>query len=211
MAQKNKTVKMNIPMCVACVLLCLTLISVYLTSGLYAKYTAASVGSDSARVIRFGNLTITESGDFDDGVGIVIPGVNLNKKTVVDFAGSEASTYVFVSVSLSSHWTTADNSSFVVTSGDKTLLQWSVADGWTFLETGENGAYIYYRELAPNTTLSADVIANDGCITVSDQLTKGELGGMTDMFIRLRAAAAQSGGFADPAAAWKSVSAKEGA
>lgn len=211
MAGRNQRAKRNIPMCAACVLLCLTLLSAYLISGLYAKYTDTAVGSDSARVVRFGNLTLTESGDFADGAGIVIPGVNLRKKAVVDFAGSEASTYVFVSIALSSHWTTADNRRFAVTSGEKTLLQWSVGDGWTFLETDGNGAYIYYRELAPNRALSADVIADDGCITVSDGLTGGELGGMTGMFIRLRAAAVQSGGFAGPAAAWQSVSAKEGA
>ncbi len=45
--------KMNIPMCVACVLLCLTLFSVHLTSGLYARYVAKGSGSDEARVAKF--------------------------------------------------------------------------------------------------------------------------------------------------------------
>lgn len=45
--------KVNIPMVLACVLLCLTLISIHLTSGLYARYTTTATASDSARVARF--------------------------------------------------------------------------------------------------------------------------------------------------------------
>lgn len=45
--------KMNIPMCLAFILLCLTLMSIHLTSGLYARYTTTSTGSDSARVAKF--------------------------------------------------------------------------------------------------------------------------------------------------------------
>ena len=53
MAKHNKSTRINIPMCAACVLLCLTLLSIHLTSGLYAKYTATATGSDSARVAKF--------------------------------------------------------------------------------------------------------------------------------------------------------------
>ena len=45
--------KVNIPMCLACVLLCLTLISMHLTTGLYARYTTTAQASDSARVAKF--------------------------------------------------------------------------------------------------------------------------------------------------------------
>lgn len=53
MAQHTRTAKINIPMCAACVLLCLTLISIHFTSGLYAKYTARADGGDAARVAVF--------------------------------------------------------------------------------------------------------------------------------------------------------------
>ena len=67
--------KVNIPMCAALVLLLLTMISIHLTSGLYARYTATSTASDSARVAKFdvkgsgsGDLTVTsvsnESGSY---------------------------------------------------------------------------------------------------------------------------------------------------
>lgn len=49
--------KVNIPMCLACVLLCLTLISMHLTGGLLARYVTEAEGSDSARVAGFNILT----------------------------------------------------------------------------------------------------------------------------------------------------------
>ncbi len=49
--RKKKNV--NIPMRAALILLCLTLISIRLTGGLYARYTAMAGGDDSARVAKF--------------------------------------------------------------------------------------------------------------------------------------------------------------
>lgn len=45
--------KINIPMTAALVLLLLTMISIHLTSGLYARYTSTAEASDSARVAKF--------------------------------------------------------------------------------------------------------------------------------------------------------------
>ena len=53
MVTRRKRTKLNIPMCLAGILLCLTLISVHLTSGLYARYTTTAEGSDLARVAAF--------------------------------------------------------------------------------------------------------------------------------------------------------------
>jgi len=52
MVTHHKT-KMNIPMCLAAILLCLTLFSFYLCGGLYARYTTSNSGEDAARVARF--------------------------------------------------------------------------------------------------------------------------------------------------------------
>ena len=52
MVTHHKT-KMNIPMCLAAILLCLTLFSFYLCGGLYARYTTSDSGEDAARVARF--------------------------------------------------------------------------------------------------------------------------------------------------------------
>jgi hypothetical protein len=209
-AKHTKTAKVNIPMCIASFLFCLTLISIHLTSGLYAKYISSASGNDSARVIKFGELTITETGDFyEDNKLMIIPGVDLIKKATVSFSGSESATYVFVEI-MPTGWSATDDVTFALLSNGKTAMQWSIADGWVFLKS-DNGTYIYYRELAPNMELvTADIIARNGKITVSDQITKSEIKAMTDVSIKLRATVVQSGGFENPEAAWNSVAAKEG-
>lgn len=45
--------KKNVAMYLACILLCLVLITTYMTSGLYARYTAEGIASDNARVAKF--------------------------------------------------------------------------------------------------------------------------------------------------------------
>lgn len=218
---------MNIPMVLACVLFCLTLISIHITSGLYAKYSVNATGDDSARVITFGELAIVEEGDFDDDGAIYIPGVNLRKEATVHFDGSEAATYVFVEFALSSHWEAktsegTPNGTFVVKSGENELMSWSVAPGWTYLTTVDQTdakTYVYYRALQPNQKLGtaeddgSALIANDGAITVSDQMTKDQIAGFTDvgdMFVNLRGTVVQANGFDDAMAAWTSIAEKGG-
>ena len=56
--------KMNIPIRVAAVLLCLTLFSTYLVTGLLARYATSAQSSDHARVAKFsvqGSGALTES------------------------------------------------------------------------------------------------------------------------------------------------------
>lgn len=210
LAKHTKTAKVNIPMCIASFLFCLTLISIHLTSGLYAKYISSASGNDSARVITFGDITLTETGDFEDGNAYIIPGVDLTKKAVVDFAGSEAATYVFIEVTAAEWQPSDDNYLFAIYSEGKALIDWSVADTWTYL-TKTDDTYVYYRALAPNTEIdSADIIANDGNITVSEYITRSEILALKDLSLKLRATAVQSGGFENPTTAWNSLAAKKG-
>lgn len=211
LAKYARTVKISIPMCIASFLFCLTLISIHLTSGLYAKYISSASGNDSARVIAFGDITLTESGDFyDSNKLMIIPGVDLTKKATVRFSGSEAATYIFIEVKPSTSWQATDNHTFSITLSNKIVMQWSIAEGWDLLNTA-NGTYVYYRELTPNEILNdVDIIAENGKIMVSDRITKSEIASMTGISIKLRAAVVQSGGFANPEAAWNSVAAKEG-
>ncbi len=50
--RKSKT-NMNIPIRMAAVLLCLTLLSTYMVTGLLARYATSAQGSDHARVAKF--------------------------------------------------------------------------------------------------------------------------------------------------------------
>lgn len=205
MAKQVKTAKVNMPLCVAGVLLCLTLFSFHLTGGLYARYTQSAAGGAAARVVRFGALTLEESGDFYETNKLrMIPGVDLTKTATVSFAGSESATFVFVEMQLP-HWGTADNATFSFAINGKTALQWRVADGWTFLRV-DGGTYVYYRELPPNTVLDAvDVIAAGGTVTVSETLTKSDMAALTGVEFNLRAGVVQSIGFDSPAAAYEAV------
>lgn len=202
--------KINIPMCIAAILFCLTLFSFHLTGGLYARYITTGTSSDSARVITFGDLTLTETGDFyQPGKILIAPGINLQKKVTVAFEGSEAATYIFVAITPSTWVASSDHLSYSLTVNSKAAMEFDIAAGWTYLKTtGSTHVYVYHEPLAPNTPLSVDLIANDGKMTVNDQLTKSDLAALPNVAINLRAAAVQLNGFATPEAAWDSVSAK---
>lgn len=208
MAKHTKAVKTNIPMCIAAVLFCLTLISIHLTSGLYAKYISTAFGQDSARVIKFGDLTLAEEGDFyEENKLMIIPGVDLTKKVTVSFSGSEAATYVFAELVLSS-WKTDDNENFAVFLNGKPAMQWCVAEGWRFLKS-DNGTYTYYRELAPNTALDkVNVIADDGRIAVDETITRSEIASLAGISLNIRAGVVQSNGFENADAAYHSITEK---
>lgn len=208
MKNRPNKARVNIPMCCACILLCLTLFSFHLCGGLYAKYTASGEGSDSARVIKFSNITITETGDFYEANKLmIIPGVNIKKEAKVNFKGSEAATYVFVKVTPTAWSVAPDNKAFSLWAGAKELMNWQIADGWDYLADTQ---YVYYRTLEPNQQLNDVDIIKDGKITVSAAITKGELGALTGVAIGLRATVVQATGFENAAAAWASVSAKGG-
>ena len=75
MANRPK-VKINVPMCAACVLLCLTLFSCYFSGGLYARYVTQASGEDGARVARF-SISINTELDFKTqriALGKMMPG-----------------------------------------------------------------------------------------------------------------------------------------
>ena len=75
----------NFAMCCALLLLSLVCLSTWMMSGLHAKYTTSDSGSDSARVIKFGEISITEMGDFaGDNKAIMIPNGTLSNSSIVN-------------------------------------------------------------------------------------------------------------------------------
>ncbi len=226
MAVRRAKAKMNIPMCAACVLFCLTLFSFYFTGGLFARYITNNEGNDSARVIKFGDITITETGDFVTADGknnfIIIPGVNLKKDIELDFDGSEAATYVFVEIT--TEFVTSDGYNFTYGNDGSggSLLQWSVVkknetnpEGWTYL-TGADGKHVYYRALAPNMSISnADIITGGDISVPFNKKTQmaslnADIVTLADkcLSINVRGLAVQANGFKDAAEAWASVADK---
>ena len=195
---------------VAAGLFILTIISLYLLSGLFARYVSSGQGSDSARVATFGNLTLTETGDFDgtdSKKGMIIPGVPLTKNATVTFTGSEMATVVFVEVIVPEDtWETADNSAFSYGG-----MSWSVASGWKYLTKdlyGGEDRYVFFKILEPNTQLSGEEIVEDGVISVSEEITKANIGSLGNADLTFRASVIQAGGFKTVQEAWTAMAAK---
>lgn len=195
---------------VAAGLVILTIISIYLLSGLFARYVSSDQGSDSARVATFGNLTLTETGDFDgtdSKKGMIIPGVPLTKNATVTFTGSEMATVVFVEVVVPKDtWETADNSAFSYGG-----MSWSVASGWEYLTKDlydGKDRYVFFKILEPNTQLSGEEIVKDGVISVSEEITKANIGSLGNADLTFRASVIQAGGFKTVQEAWTAMAAK---
>ena len=187
--------KFNIPMVIACVLLCLTMFSLHFTSDIFARYTTRADGKDNAKVASFGNLNLEETGDFSEEkrTAVLLPGVDLEKKVTVSFGKSELATIVFVEVIVSDNWVVSENRlSFSAVGGD---ISWEIAEGWKSLneEIVIGGKYVYYREVKAGEELPKTDIIKDGIINVSENLLRGEM--PNNIFeIDIRAVAAQYDG-----------------
>lgn len=172
-------------------LLYLAVATFALTGVTFSRYVASAHSQDGARVITFGDLTVTDSGSVQ-----VQPGVAAQKDLTVRFEGSEAAVYVFAEVQ--GDWTRgADNRTYTYGGGS---LSWRVAGGWTHLRDN-----VYYRELAPNTALDAGLIAG-GTVDVSENMTRTELQAAAGtLHIRVQAAAVQREGGDTAETAWARV------
>lgn len=172
-------------------LLYLAVATFALTGVTFSRYVASAHSQDGARVITFGDLTVTDSGSVQ-----VQPGVPAEKDLTVHFDGSEAAVYVFAEVQ--GDWTRgADNRTYTYGGGS---LSWRVADGWTHLQDN-----VYYRELAPNTALDAGLIAG-GAVDVSENMTRTELEKLSKaLSIHVQAAAVQREGGDTAETAWARV------
>ena len=211
--------KLNIPFCAGLVLLCLTLFSMHLTSGLYARYVTSDSAEDSARVIKFGNLTLTENSEWNDEQEILVPGKDITKRVIIESSKnlsgkpvtSEVDTYVFVIVGVAgdiegAKWTyTETETNITFKYGD--YLVWEVANGWKSLGYDKvHKKYVYYIELPANQILEETHFIKDDQIIVSDKLTKAVIKTLpADLSIDIQAALVQAYGFENVKAAWNSI------
>lgn len=182
---------------VALILLCVVLISGHLMGGIYARYATEDSGGDSARVISFGNLTVTEENDL-----LLVPGCSIQRQTYVSFDGSEAQTYVFVHITFEApwSWTTDDTMTAGLGSGSEPTLK--VADGWTKLPDRPG---VFYKTLEPNEKVNkASVFADDGKI----KLPAANVSPLANSAISVEVIAVQANGFENVQKAWDAVGGK---
>ncbi len=89
--RRERNGKVNILMCTVAVLLCATLFSMHLVSGLYARYTTRAGGSDGARVAAF---RITQEGTiFQTVEANVTPGTTQSAELTITNGSETAMEY----------------------------------------------------------------------------------------------------------------------
>lgn len=223
--EQHREPVVNVAMCLAIVLFWLVIITTYMSSGLFAKYSTMGSGKDSARVITFGELTVTET--LDTGVTatggnlVFVPGTTLKKDLTVAFEGSEADTIVFVALEAKGWSFTAPNAtdpaSFALKQGENTLMSWKVENGWNYLAS-EGNQHVFYIFLDSNTPLENKPVIKDGKVTVNVATYDAydALAG-ADLNLNVTGYAVQANGFYAPdrdtvekiaVAAWNSVKSK---
>lgn len=187
--------KMSIPMYLACVLLCLTLISIRLSSGVVARYSTTTDSGDGARVIYFKDLAV----EVTDG-GYIAPGVALELNARITFGGSESATYVFAEVE---GVDSADATTVTLFAGGPS---WGVDTAtWTYLPGVSSGTYVYYLELAPNVKLGANLFKNSLSTPIRADMTADQIEALGGFSPKFYASVVQSNGFDTPQQAWESL------
>lgn len=203
----NKRKKTGVPLRAILLYICLcTFVVIGVT---FSKYIATSGGDDSARVVKFDNISITEEGDFipdgeeNAGKMIITPGVDIAKKATLDFAGAETASYVFLEVDvLGFEQSEANKKLFGVieygeneanASGIPYKINFELDNEWNFL-TKENGSYIYYIILEPNTALEDMPIIKDGIVDVSWKTKNSDLKSLGALSVTFKATAVQTDG-----------------
>ena len=191
---QNKKAKFRLPF--SAVLLYLALIAAALSGVTFSRYVTGTTVGDSARVAMMKELTVTETEGLEQRV--ILPGVDMTKKAVVDFEGSEMACYVFCAITANGWTRAADN--FHYTAGTD-ILSWAVdKTKWIFLQ-GDGSTSVYYCIVNANTVLHADVLADGGKITVSEDITRSQLDTLAasaaPLSIKISATAVQYHGFSE--------------
>ena len=184
------------------VLLYLVLIAAALSGVTFSRYMVGTTAGDTARVAIMRDITVTETGNFaETDKWVITPGVDMIKNAVVNFEGSEMACYVFCEIKATGWSRLNDNYSFAFSGGSENILGWAVNNGWNYL-SGNGSEAVYYRTVSANAVLQADVLAEGGKITVSENITKTQLDSLPkDMQIKISATAAQYNGFSEGSAA----------
>lgn len=179
------------------VLLYLMLIAAAVSGVTFSRYMTGTTVGDTARVAIMRDITVTETGNFaEPDKWVITPGVDMIKNAVVNFEGSEMACYVFCEIKTTG-WSRLDEHSFAFSGGSENILGWAVNNGWNYL-SGNGSEAVYYRIVGANTVLQADVLAEGGKITVSENITKTQLDSLPkDMQIKISATAVQYNGFSE--------------
>ena len=122
----------------------------------------------------------------------IIPGKDIPKDPKVTVTAGSEDCWLFVKV-VEEYWPTA-------TLEDGTRkVSYAIADGWTKVDGQTN---VYYREVKATDTAREFPVLSGNIVTVSDQLTKGDIQA-TQPKLTFTAYAVQKDGINTAAAAWE--------
>lgn len=148
----------------------IALLALVLVIGCVAGGTVAWLVATSDTVTNtftYGNINIalTEDAGGTEKQFKIIPGTDITKDPKVTVTAGSEDCWLFVKV-VEEHWPTA-------TLEDGTRkVSYTIADGWTPVEGQTN---VYYREVKAADTVREFPVLKGNIVTVSDQLTKGDI------------------------------------
>lgn len=177
----------------------IALLALVLVIGCVAGGTVAWLVAKTEPVVNtftYGNINIalTEDAGGTEKQFKIIPGTNIVKDPKVTVTAGSEDCWLFVKV-VEEHWPTA-------TLEDGTRkVSYAIADGWTMVEGQTN---VYYREVKATDTAREFPVLKGNIVTVSDQLTKGDIQA-TPPTLTFTAYAVQQENIADAKTAWEKV------
>lgn len=174
----------------------IALLALVLVIGCVAGGTVAWLVAKTEPVVNtftYGNINI----DLTETTGTnykIIPGKDIVKDPKVTVTAGSEDCWLFVKV-VEEHWPTA-------TLEDGTRkVSYTIADGWTPVEGQTN---VYYRVVKADDTVREFPVLKNNIVTVSDQLTKGDIQ-TAQPKLTFTAYAVQQENIADAAAAWEAA------
>lgn len=190
---KNHANRRSVGMKTFVAMLALVLVIGCAVGGTVAWLTAQT--GPVVNTFTYGDINITLDETTGDDYKI-IPGVDIEKDPKVIVKANSEACWLFVKVE-EENWPT-----FTESDGTR-KVKYGIVDGWTAL-TGETG--VYYREVGAATADTFfDVLAGN-VVTVSENLTKTEVSGITTQpKLTFTAYAVQKDGIADAGTAWTKV------
>lgn len=171
------------------------LLALVLVIGIAAGGTVAWLVAQTDSVVNtftYGDINIV-LGETTGSTYKIIPGVDIEKDPKVTVKANSEACYLFVKVEKTGDFVEGK-------------VNYAIADGWTEL-TPESG--VYYREVAATTADTDFYVLKDNKVTVSAELTKGEIQNLSGADktpkLTFTAYAVQKDGIANAADAWANI------
>lgn len=142
-------------------LIYLFIFSLMLSGATVSRYIVSSNITESARMVRFGEIYITNGRDPYEEENInIVPGAEYQKNPTVNFDGSEIESCIFLKVNYPEWIYDEEDKSFSYISNDKKMVSWNICKEWNYLKNDGTGN-IFYIFIPPNIKFCQSIIYNN--------------------------------------------------